>query len=233
MIHNHGHMSTLTHACARPHPPLHPPTGTLTHAHAHTRTHTRTLTHACAHTHTHSHTHTHTHAHTHAPVRPPPPHTHQVSWYNLSLHAPAPLALPSLLSLLYTPALPAPPPPPPCQVSWADVSLDWAETCYSRHLSCRSFHVMRALHPPLCSATASSLLLCLHTCFNSNTPSSRDMAVEVMATLRVGGARHICPTLACHMSHVSVTHVTHMGHSLMSLMSLTWVTHSNTTSVCP
>ncbi|KAK9829934.1 hypothetical protein WJX72_008722 [[Myrmecia] bisecta] len=68
---------------------------------------------------------------------------------------------------------------------WAQQALKCMLECSSRHLACRSHQVYRALRPRPSNEACYALLHGLHKCLQHPSPTSLDVAVDVILTLQV------------------------------------------------
>ncbi|KVI08969.1 Armadillo-type fold [Cynara cardunculus var. scolymus] len=69
--------------------------------------------------------------------------------------------------------------------TWGAEALKWAMECTSRHLSCRSHQIYRALRPRVTNDACVSLLWCLHRCLANPVPSVLGFVMEILLTLQV------------------------------------------------
>ncbi|XP_076953951.1 uncharacterized protein LOC143628189 isoform X1 [Bidens hawaiensis] len=69
--------------------------------------------------------------------------------------------------------------------TWGAEALKWAMECTSRHLSCRSHQIYRALRPRVTNDACVSLLRCLHRCLANPVPSVLGFVMEILLTLQV------------------------------------------------
>lgn len=69
--------------------------------------------------------------------------------------------------------------------TWGAEALKWAMECTSRHLSCRSHQIYRALRPSVTSDTCVLLLRCLHRCLGNPVPPVLGCIMEILLTLQV------------------------------------------------
>ncbi|KAL4581927.1 hypothetical protein LXL04_006461 [Taraxacum kok-saghyz] len=69
--------------------------------------------------------------------------------------------------------------------TWGAEALKWAMECTSRHLSCRSHQIYRALRPAVTNDACVSLLRCLHRCLANPVPSVLGFVMEILLTLQV------------------------------------------------
>ncbi|KAF5769782.1 putative Cell morphogenesis protein [Helianthus annuus] len=69
--------------------------------------------------------------------------------------------------------------------TWGVEALKWAMECTSRHLSCRSHQIYRALRPRVNHDACISLLRCLHRCLTNPVPEVLGFIMEILLTLQV------------------------------------------------
>ncbi|KAK1410220.1 hypothetical protein QVD17_36755 [Tagetes erecta] len=69
--------------------------------------------------------------------------------------------------------------------TWGAEALKWAMECTSRHLSCRSHQIYRALRPRVNHDACISLLRCLHRCLANPIPEVLGFIMEILLTLQV------------------------------------------------
>ncbi|GKA17859.1 furry homolog-like protein [Tanacetum coccineum] len=69
--------------------------------------------------------------------------------------------------------------------TWGAEALRWAMECTSRHLSCRSHQIYRALRPRVNHDACISLLRCLHRCLENPVPAVLGFMMEILLTLQV------------------------------------------------
>nr|XP_043633528.1 protein furry homolog-like [Erigeron canadensis] len=69
--------------------------------------------------------------------------------------------------------------------TWGAEALKWAFECTSRHLSCRSHQIYRALRPQVNHDACVSLLQCLHRCLSNPVPAVLGFVMEILLTLQV------------------------------------------------
>ncbi|XP_076893206.1 uncharacterized protein LOC143545157 [Bidens hawaiensis] len=69
--------------------------------------------------------------------------------------------------------------------TWGAMALTWAMECTSRHLSCRSHQIYRALRPRVNHDGCISLLRCLHRCLANPVPGVLGFIMEILKTLQV------------------------------------------------
>ncbi|KAD7479458.1 hypothetical protein E3N88_02594 [Mikania micrantha] len=69
--------------------------------------------------------------------------------------------------------------------TWGAEALKWAMECTSRHLSCRSHQIYRALRPRVNHDACIALLRCLHRCLTNPVPEVLGFIMEILMTLQV------------------------------------------------
>ncbi|KAI7744187.1 hypothetical protein M8C21_020805 [Ambrosia artemisiifolia] len=69
--------------------------------------------------------------------------------------------------------------------TWGAEALKWAMECTSRHISCRSHQIYRALRPRVNHDACISLLRCLHRCLTNPVPEVLGFVMEILLTLQV------------------------------------------------
>lgn len=69
--------------------------------------------------------------------------------------------------------------------TWGAEALKWAMECTSRHLSCRSHQIYRALRPRVTNDACVALLRCLHRCLGNPVPAVLGFIMEILLTLQV------------------------------------------------
>ncbi|XP_052624495.1 uncharacterized protein LOC111876656 isoform X2 [Lactuca sativa] len=69
--------------------------------------------------------------------------------------------------------------------TWGTEALKWAMECTSRHLSCRSHQIYRALRPQVNHDACILLLRCLHRCLQNPVPEVLGFVMEILLTLQV------------------------------------------------
>ncbi|KAL4577336.1 hypothetical protein LXL04_013444 [Taraxacum kok-saghyz] len=69
--------------------------------------------------------------------------------------------------------------------TWGTEALKWAMECTSKHLSCRSHQIYRALRPHVNHNACILLLRCLHRCLQNPVPEVLGFVMEILLTLQV------------------------------------------------